>query len=207
LTINLGNGFASFGLRSALIPLFVVEALALGRQWTGYGLLVSAIIQGVLLLPAGRMADTRGRKPALILGTAATTIGFVVLSLTHSLGMFLLSMAILGAGAAYLASAPAAVVGDMTGGKRGGPIVSTYQMMSDVGAVAAPLIAGKIVDSTGSFAVGFLVGAAILGIGFLMSLFIRETLATRTSSQPEAEMIPNMNGQGIDPDESPVHIA
>jgi Na+/H+ antiporter NhaA len=80
-------------------------------------------------------------------------------------------------------------------------------MMSDVGAVAAPLIAGKIVDSTGSFAVGFLVGAAILGIGFLMSLFIRETLATRTSSQPEAEMIPNMNGQGIDPDESPVHIA
>ena len=114
LTINLGNGFASFGLRSALIPLFVVEALALGRQWTGYGLLVSALIQGLLLLPAGRMADTRGRKPALILGTAATTIGFIVLAFTNSLGLFLVAMAILGAGAAYLASAPAAVVGDMT---------------------------------------------------------------------------------------------
>jgi MFS family permease len=204
--INLGNGFASFGLRSALIPLFVVEALALGRQWTGYGLLVSALIQGVLLLPAGRMADTRGRKPALILGTAATTIGFVVLSLTNSLGLFLLAMAILGGGAAYLASAPAAVVGDMTGGKRGGPIVATYQMMSDVGAVAAPLIAGIIVDRTGSFAVGFLVGAGILGVGFVMSLFIRETLGTGGIAGTDVEFVHNVEGQGIDPDESPVHI-
>ena len=206
LVINLGNGFASFGLRSALSPLVVVEALALGRQWTGYGLLVSALIQGVLLLPAGRMADTRGRKPALILGTAATTIGFVVLSLTNSLGLFLLAMAILGGGAAYLASAPAAVVGDMTGGKRGGPIVATYQMMSDVGAVAAPLIAGMIVDRTGSFAVGFLVGAGILGIGFLMSLFIRETLGTQGIAAIDVEFVHNVEGQGIDPDESPVHI-
>ena len=82
---------SQFTPSSALIPLFVVEALALGRQWTGYGLLVSALIQGLLLLPAGRMADTRGRKPALILGTAATTIGFVVLAFTNSLGLFLVA--------------------------------------------------------------------------------------------------------------------
>ena len=204
LTINLGNGFASFGLRSALIPLFVVEALALGRQWTGYGLLVSALIQGLLLLPAGRMADIRGRKPALILGTAATTIGFIVLAFTNSLGLFLVAMAILGVGAAYLASAPAAVVGDMTGGQRGGPIVATYQMMSDAGAVAAPLIAGTIVDRTGSFEVGFLVGAGLLAVGFLMSLFMRETL--KGDMNEEEELVQNVEGQGIDPDESPVHI-
>ena len=208
LVINLGNGFASFGLRSALIPLFVVEALALGRQWTGYGHLVSAVVQGLLLLPAGRMADHRGRKPALIIGTAATTIGFVVLALTNSLALFLVTMAILGLGAAFLASAPAAVVGDMTGGKRGGPIVSTYQMMSDVGAVAAPLIAGAIVDKTGSFSVGFLVGAVVLGVGFLMSLIIPETLKLAQSkpTNDAEELVHSVDGPGIDPDESPVHV-
>jgi MFS family permease len=96
----------------------------------------------------------------------------------------------------------------MTGGKRGGPIVSTYQMMSDVGAVAAPLIAGAIVDRTGSFSVGFLVGAAVLGVGFLMSLIIPETLKLAQSkpTNDAEEFVHSVDGPGIDPDESPVHV-
>jgi len=184
LAINLSNGFASFGLRSALIPLFVVESLRLGPQWSGYGLLASATMQGALLLPAGRMADTRGRKPALILGTGASVIGFTVLAITTSVPIFLLAMSILGFGAAFLGSAPAAVVGDVTGGRRGGPIVSTYQMMSDFGAVLAPLIAGRIVDTTGSFETGFLVGTGVLAVGFLLALSMPETLKRHAGSSP-----------------------
>lgn len=176
LVINLSNGFTSFGLRSALVPLFVVESLLLGPQWAGYGLLSSAIVQGVLLLPAGRMADTRGRKPALVIGTTASTVGFLVLALATGIPVFLVAMGILGLGAAFLGSAPAAVVGDITGGRKGGPIVATYQMMSDLGAIFGPLIAGRIVDTTGSFETGFLVGAGVLAVGATLSAFMPETL-------------------------------
>ena len=176
LAVNLGNGFTSFGLRSAIVPLFVVYSLGLKPSWTGYGLLAAAIVQAVLLLPAGRMADTRGRKPALIIGTGATALGFVALALTGAIPAFLGAMAVLGVGAAFLSSAPAAVVGDITGGRRSGPIVATFQMMSDVGAVSGPIIAGLIVDSTGSYEAGFLVGAGVIAVAFVLATLMPETL-------------------------------
>ena len=176
LAVNLGNGFTSFGLRSAIVPLFVVYSLGLKPSWTGYGLLAAAVVQAVLLLPAGRMADTRGRKPALIIGTGATALGFVALALTGAIPAFLGAMAVLGVGAAFLSSAPAAVVGDITGGRRSGPIVATFQMMSDVGAVSGPIIAGLIVDSTGSYEAGFLVGAGVIAVAFVLATLMPETL-------------------------------
>jgi MFS family permease len=176
LAVNLGNGFTTFGLRSALVPLFVVSSLGLNPGWTGYGLLVSAAVQAALLLPAGRTADTRGRKPALLIGTAATAIGFAALAVTGSIPAFLLAMGVLGIGSAYLGSAPAAVVGDITGGRRGGPLVAAYQMMSDVGAVTGPLIAGFIVDRTGSYRTGFTVGAAVVAVVFALATVTPETL-------------------------------
>ena len=176
LAVNLGSGFAFFGLRSAIIPLFVVEALQRGPELTGIGLLVSAAVQAVLLLPAGRVADTRGRRPALLIGTAAATVAMVLLALTQSLPLFLGSMAVFGAGAAFLGSAPSAVVGDVTGGARGGLVVSTFSMVSDLGAILGPLAAGLIVDRTGSFSLAFAVGAGVGLLGLGMVTLMRETL-------------------------------
>ena len=153
LAVNLGSGFAFFGLRSAIIPLFVVEALQRGPELTGIGLLVSAAVQAVLLLPAGRVADTRGRRPALLIGTAAATVAMVLLG-----------------------SAPSAVVGDVTGGARGGLVVSTFSMVSDLGAILGPLAAGLIVDRTGSFSLAFAVGAGVGLLGLGMVTLMRETL-------------------------------
>ena len=46
----------------------------------------------------------------------------------------------------------------------------------DVGAVVGPLVAGIIVDRTGSFEFAFLVGAAVLMVTFLLSATMPETL-------------------------------
>lgn len=176
LAVNLGNGFASFGLRSALVPLFVVNSLHLDKAWAGYGALASAAVQAPLLVRAGRTADTRGRRIALMLGTSITTIGFLGLALTGSLWAYLAAMGVLGAGAAFLGAGPAAVVGDITLGRREGPVVATFQMMSDVGAIAGPLIAGAIVVATGSYETGFLVGVGVLTATFAMAATMPETL-------------------------------
>lgn len=176
LTVNLGNGFASFGLRSAIIPLFVVNGLGLDKSWAGWGAFASALVQFPFLVRAGRLSDTRGRRLALMIGTGVTTAGFVVLALTGQWWGYLAAMGVLGAGAAFLGAGPSAVVGDVTQGRREGPVVATFQMMSDVGAVAGPLIAGLIVTSTGSYSVGFVVGAVVLALTFVMSATMPETL-------------------------------
>ena len=176
LAVNLGNGFASFGLRSAIIPLFVVNDLLLNKAWAGWGAFASALVQFPFLVRAGRLSDTRGRRPALMIGTGVTCLGFLALGITGSWWAYLVAMGILGAGASYLGAGPSAVVGDVTGGRREGPVVATFQMMSDVGAVTGPLVAGLIVDRTGSYAVGFLIGAGVLALTFLLSATMPETL-------------------------------
>ena len=176
LAVNLGNGFTAFGLRAAIVPLFVVNGLGLGKAWAGYGAFASAAAQAPLLGPAGRMTDTKGRRIALMVGIALSASGFIVLAFSGATWAYLAAMAILGAGSAFLGAAPAAVVGDVTEGRREGPVVATFQMMSDVGAVAGPLVAGLIVDRTGSYESAFLVGAGVLLVTFLLSATMPETL-------------------------------
>ena len=158
LAVNLITGFLVLGLRSSVVPLFVTEGLQKGASLTGIGFLVAAGVQAVLLLPAGRASDTAGRRKALLYGTIGTTIGMLVLTAADvtvngwgttavaGTALFLVAMAIQGAASAFLGSAPAAVVGDIVGGKRGGIVVATFQMMSDVGIIIGPLVAGLLVD-------------------------------------------------------------
>ena len=187
LGTNLVSGFVVFGMRSAAVPLFVTEGMDRGASLTGIGFLVAAGIQAVLLLPAGRIADTEGRRKALLIGTSTLTVGMVVLTLTdvavNGVGtqavlatiLFLLAMAIQGFSAAFLGSAPAAVVGDVMGGRKGGIVVATFQMMSDLGAVIGPLVAGFLVDAL-DFDWAFAAGAALSLVAVILVVLMPETL-------------------------------
>jgi MFS family permease len=170
---NFAVGWAIFGVRSSLIPVFVVQGLQLGAQWTGAGLVLSAAVQGLVLVPAGRLVDTRGRRPFLQTGAALSFAAGVTLAFTGSAPLFLAGMALYGAGSALLGVSCAAVVGDVIGG-RGGTPVAAFQMASDAGAFLGPLVAGLLAD-TASFELAFLATAAVSGIAFTMTLVMPET--------------------------------
>ncbi|MEO8519579.1 MAG: MFS transporter, partial [Dermatophilaceae bacterium] len=156
---NFAVGWAVFGVRSSLIPLFVVEGLRLGPAWTGAGLALSAVVQALVLIPAGRLVDTRGRRPFLRAGAAFGLVAGVAMALAGSAPLFLLGMALYGTGSALLGVSSAAIVGDVIGG-RGGTPVATFQMASDAGAFLGPLVAGFLADAA-SFEVAFLATAAV----------------------------------------------
>lgn len=170
---NFAVGWAIFGVRSSLVPLFVVEGLRLGPAWTGAGLVLSAAVQGLVLIPAGRLVDTRGRRPFLRAGAAFSLVAGVTMAIAGGAPLFLTGMALYGAGSALLGVSSAAVVGDVIGG-RGGTPVATFQMASDAGAFLGPLIAGALAD-TASFNVAFLATAAVSGLAFMMTLVMPET--------------------------------
>jgi MFS transporter, DHA1 family, multidrug resistance protein len=175
LMTSLANGFTTFGLRSALVPLFVVMALDATVGLTGLGFVVSAATSAAFLIPAGRMADLRGRKPALILGSTLSLVGSILLAVWETRPGFLVAMALLGIGGAFWGASMPAIVGDITGGRRGGPLVATYQGMGDLGAIAGPLAAGAILDATGSFTIAFGIGAMVVAITVVLSILMPET--------------------------------
>ena len=193
VTVNFVTGFVTFGLRISIVPLFVTEALHRGPSLAGIGFLIAAVVQALLLMPAGRIADTVGRRKAMRYGTTALTIGMVILTTSDILNngfgsasligpaFFFAAMAIQGASSAFLGSAPAAVVGDIVGGKRGGIVVATFQMSNDFGLILGPLAAGLLVDTL-DYDWAFGVGTAISLLALVAVWFMPETLKKDSSA-------------------------
>ncbi|MDP9430011.1 MAG: MFS transporter [Actinomycetota bacterium] len=168
LVANLGVGWVLFGVRNSLVPLYVTEELGRSAAWAGAGLLAGSAAQALGLLRSGRLADTWGRRPSLVLGAATATASMAVLVAPPALWAFLLAMAVYGLGASLLASVPAALVADVSPG-RGGRVVAVFQMAADLGAVAGPLVAGWLTD-VASFQVAFGVTTAVVAAGLVAAL-------------------------------------
>jgi len=174
VSVNFAIGWALFGVRMSLVPIFVTDAMGQQAVWIGVGFLCSSVAQAALLLAAGQFVDRRGRRPALVLGSAVTAASFVVLALSTALPVFLVAMTAIGVGGAFVGTAPGAVVGDIMKG-RGGRVVAAFQMASDLGAITGPLAAGWLADNV-SFASAFFLSAAVLLGAMVMSLRMPETL-------------------------------
>jgi len=189
LAVNFATGLTAFGLRAALIPLFVVEGLRQGPSLSGWAFLVAAIVQAIFLVPAGRLTDLRGRRPAMLIGSVATVAGMLLLvaddlatgSVSLALIVFFVSMAVMSIGTAFLGSAPSAVVGDIMGGRQGGSVVATFQMVSDIGAVIGPLLGGLLLDLYG-FEWAFAFGAGISALALVFVVLMPETLRSRATT-------------------------
>jgi MFS family permease len=170
---NFGTGWSLFGVRTSLIPLFVIEGLHRDPFWTGIGFVLSALAEATLLLPAGHYSDRSGRRPLMILGQSVVTASVLLLVFSSSLPTYLISMALFGAGFACIGPSTAAVVGDVVQG-RGGTVVATYQMAADFGAVVGPLVAGWLADSY-SYGAAFFATATVVASGLVASVLMVET--------------------------------
>ncbi|MPZ95660.1 MAG: MFS transporter [Propionibacteriales bacterium] len=173
LVVSFGTGWGLFGVRMSLVPLFVTEAMQVGVIWVGVGFLLSSLAQAALLIPAGRYIDQVGRRPAMMAGGAVAGVAMLLIAFSTLLPVYLVAMLLFGAGSALMGSAPGAVVGDVMKG-RGGRVVAAFQMSSDLGAIAGPLVAGALADTL-SYGWAFAVTAGVLFVGVAMSTRMPET--------------------------------
>jgi len=180
---NLADGFAVMGVRAAIVPLFVRDVLHEPETWTGIGFLVVAALNAATLLPAGRAADTLGRRPVIVVGCLTSGASMVMLALLPGLWGFLAALAVLGLGSGLIDVAPSAMIGDLLGGTKtghggsggqGGTMVASYQMAGDIGTVTGPVAVGFLVDSV-SYSAAFFLAAGVLGLAALAGLFAPET--------------------------------
>jgi len=162
-----------FGLRSSILPIFVIESLHSTTAIVGFGFTLAALVQGALLLTAGKLSDTRGRRVALGIGSTIVLAGTLILVFTINPWMYLLAMAVLGIGGAFLSTTPANIVADVIRGKSG-QVIALWQMSGDAGMIVGPLTVGFISDIF-SFRAAFAVSAAIFSIAVLLAYRLPET--------------------------------
>jgi DHA1 family multidrug resistance protein-like MFS transporter len=165
---NLAQGWAGQGVRSALVPVLVVEALHREPAWTGIAFAVSAVVQALALGPAGRFVDTVGRRPAMAGAFTVAALAMLGMAFATDIWVVVGLLCAYGVAAAFMGTAPAALVGDAAGG-RGGQPVAVFQAFSDLGAIVGPLAAGLLLDAFSypaafGSAVVLLAGAALFSL-------------------------------------------
>lgn len=175
LSVNLVTSLTSFSLRISLIPLFVIEVLNRDARTASISFLISSIVQAIMLPMTGKLIDTKGRRPALIIGSAVLTIALGALTFGQSLITLYLSMVLFGASAAYLGAAPSAIVGDLVKKQKGGQVIGLFQMVGDFGVIIGPLLMGYLKDATAGYLIPFATATAISTIGLIMAITTSET--------------------------------
>ena len=181
LVIAFVASWVLFGVRTSILPLFITEELKSTAAVVGWGFTITAIVQGALLLQAGRMSDARGRRFVLIIGTTIAFVGIVIMTLTLNPLMFFISMAIMGLGNAFLASAPATIVGDLIQGK-GGQVIALFQMAGDAGMIFGPIIVGFVADYYG-YRIAFALSGLVFFVAIVLSIMMPETRKSRASQE------------------------
>lgn len=165
-------GWASFGVRISVIPIFVAVVLDGDAADAAWVLAGYAAGNAILIFPSGRWTDTIGRKPLLVVGLAVLAVSYVAFPASTSLWVAILVMVVAGAGSALVNPGQQAVLADVLDQRPGGNVVAGYSMMSDLGGVLGPLAAGAILDLAG-FGWAFGVTAALLAVAMLGWLLVR----------------------------------
>jgi MFS transporter, ACDE family, multidrug resistance protein len=193
---NFATGWSVFGLRIALVPLFVTEVLHRGPRIAGLALATFAIGNVAAVIPSGYLSDRIGRRTLLIVGLTVSGVATVAVGLASSLTLFLAGALVAGAAAGMFTSPQQAAVADIIGSKaRSGTAVATYQMMADFGAIVGSLAVGEIAQHL-TFGAAFVISGAILLVGAIGWLLAPETLMRPTSEPTPARALgPEVGGE------------
>lgn len=185
LLSNFATGWAAFGLRIALVPLFIVDALGRSTGIAGLALATFAIGNVSVVIPSGYLSDRIGRRKLLIVGLTVSAVTTSMLGATSSLTLFLVTAYVTGAASGIFISPQQAAVADIVGNKsRGGTPVAVFQMMVDVGSIVGSLVVG-VVAQRASFGWAFGVSGVVLAVAAVGWIF-----APETREGPSAEHTP-----------------
>ncbi|MGH3787113.1 MAG: MFS transporter [Pseudonocardiaceae bacterium] len=183
LASNFANGWAVFGVRISLVPLFVVEALHRPESLAGVALAVFAAGNVAMLMVSGRLADSLGRRRPMLVGLVVTGVATIWLGFTGGVAEFLVAALIAGAGTGLITPAQGATVADVIGSQsRAGPVLAAVQMTADIGAILGPIAAGLLADQI-SYSAAFALTGSISLLAAAIWLRSPETLPPK-DAQP-----------------------
>lgn len=191
LSTHFAVGWAALGIRVSLMPLAAVALLvqyhesenynagAGGTVLAGVALALYAAGNAITQNISGSISDRMGRRVLIFSGLIVAGIATVAVGYAPSPVLFCVFSALTGVGTGLMGPSLQASVADVIGSSRaGGTVLSTFQMMADLGQIIGPLLAGFIADRWGF-------GPAFALSGALMLLCIFSWLPGRKPRFPQ----------------------
>lgn len=188
LLANFATGWSAFGLRVALVPLFISDVM--GRSVGIIGLVLAMFAAGnaLAVIPSGHLSDRMGRRTLLIVGLTASGAATVWLGALSSLPAFLAVACVVGATTGIYMSPMQAAVADILGSEaRAGMPVAMVQMMGDLGAIVGSMTLGWVAEQIG-FGWGFAISGVVLLIAAVGWVVAPET---RPALDPVSDPVPS----------------
>lgn len=181
LLSNFAMGWSAFGLRVALVPLFISDVM--GRSVGVIGVVLAAFAAGnaVAVIPSGYLSDRMGRRTLLIVGLAASGVATAGLGVATSLPAFMVVGFLSGVTTGIFMSPMQAAVADILGREaRAGTPVAAVQMASDLGAIVGSIVVGWVAERL-SYGWAFGISGIVLLIAAVAWV---PTPETRTALEP-----------------------
>ena len=185
---------AMVGLERSVLPLLAAEDFGLVSRTAILSFLVSfGLVKAGTNYFAGRLSDSIGRKPVLVLGWLAALPVPVMIILAPSWGWVVAANVLLGVNQGLAWSTTVIMKIDLVGPARRGLAMGLNEAAGYVAVSLAALAAGYLAASYGVRPAPFLLGAGFAVLGLVLSLsLVRETrghadLEARQTEIPEGE--------------------
>lgn len=189
-------GLLAVGAVLPVLPRYVHGPLGSGD--VAVGVVIGAYaITGLLLRPlAGRLADRRGRKPTVLLGTLVLCASGLLYLPNLGLAGLIVARLALGAGEGAVYTAGSTWIVDMAPAERRGRVLGLYGL-AVWGALSVGPLAGELLLDAGGYTAVWIFAAAMPLLGALIATTVPDPYVPQAHADPHPLIAPEAVGPGI----------
>jgi MFS family permease len=189
-------GLVAVGSVLPVLPRYVHGPLDSGDL--AVGVVIGAYaVTGLLLRPiAGRIADTRGRKPTVLVGAVLVALSGLLYLPSLGLAGLIFARLLLGAGEGAVYTAGSAWIVDLAPEQRRGQVLGLYGLAVWGGLGVGPLV-GEVLLDIGSYTTVWIFAAVLPMLGALFALAARDPFVPRRQAEPHPLIAPEAVGPGF----------
>ncbi|HET8954537.1 MAG TPA: MFS transporter [Solirubrobacterales bacterium] len=189
-------GLVGVGSVLPILPRYIHGPIGAGD--VAVGVVIGAYaVTGLLLRPvAGRFADTRGRKPTVLVGAMLVALSALLYLPALGIAGLIVARLILGAGEGAVYTAGSAWIVDLAPEERRGRVLGLYGLAVWGGLSVGPLL-GEVLLSAGGYDLVWIVAAALPVLGALIALAARDPFVPLPHAEPHPLIAPEAVGPGF----------
>jgi len=189
-------GLVGVGSVLPVLPRYIHGPLDSGDVTVGI-VIGAYAVTGLLLRPvAGRLADTRGRKPTMLVGAMLVALSGLLYLPSLGIAGLIVARLILGAGEGAVYTAGSAWIVDLAPDERRGRVLGLYGLAVWGGLSVGPLL-GELLLNLGGYTAVWLNAAALPILGAMIALAARDPFVPREHAEPHPLIAPEAVGPGF----------